>query len=361
MYAELHTNQAVPDLPGNSEWWRVVNPYQTDPNRLPDSLFEEGSLHHLVVGNEARVLDYRRTPLRVRELKESSGLAVMEILDFEDVGNTWDVPFEDISSFQFAIESKRADIKDLARYEASVAWLNRQTSITCDQDARRATLSELAEAEREAALWLGAQSASPCTVPRLEFSRRTGFAGLFNTLDLYMEHHGLADLEATFASHYVSKLHYSEFVKAHRIAIAEMGLVPYTGSILRDDAVLEGAFNRSQRRKHVIRRLGFVRALYSGLDIFPLLLYRGLHSPGFPQPTRNETFVSATTNLEIAEALSCFREPSNPNKEGYRVGVLMSQRIALERVFMTFVETPQMNHPYRESEVVLLYDEAEAF
>ena len=338
-----------------------MNPYQTDPNRLPDSLFEEGSLQHLVVGNEARALDYRRTPLRVRELRESSGLAAMEILDFEDAGNTWDVPFEDISSFQFPLGSKLAGPNDLARYEASVRQLNKPGSIGCDPEARRTTLSELERAEREAALWLSAQPASPSTLPKPEFSRPTGLASLFDTLNLYMEHHGLADLEATFASHYVGKFHYSEFVKSHRIAIAEMGLVPYTGKILRDGAVLEGAFNRSGRRQHVIRRLGFVRALYAGLDTFPLLLYRGLHSPGFPQPTRNETFVSATTNLEIAETLSCFREPSNPDKEGYRVGVLMSQRIALERVFMTYMETLQMNHPYRESEVVLLHDEAEAF
>ena len=28
---------------------------------------------------------------------------------------------------------------------------------------------------------------------------------------------------------------------------------------------------------------------------------------------------------------------------------------------MTYMETPQMNHPYRESEVVLLFDATEAF
>ena len=39
----------------------------------------------------------------------------------------------------------------------------------------------------------------------------------------------------------------------------------------------------------------------------------------------------------------------------------MSQRVPLERVFMTYMETPQMNHPYRESEVVLLFDATEAF
>ena len=117
---------------------------------------------------------------------------------------------------------------------------------------------------------------------------------------------------------------------AHRIVIAEMGLVPYIGKVLRYGGLLEGDFNALRRRQHVIRRLGFVRALYSGFGIFPLLLYRGLHSPGFPQPTRNETFVSATTDLRIAEALSCFREPSNRNKERYKIGVIMSQCVALE-------------------------------
>lgn len=338
-----------------------MNPYRTDLNRLPDSLFEEGSLQHLVVGNEARTLDYRRTPLRVQELREASGLAVMEILDFEDVGNTWEVPFEDVSTFQFALESKRAGLKDLARYEASVARLNKQTTINCDQDARSTTLSDLTKAQRKADLWISAQSASQAALPPPNFSRRAGLESYFDILNLYMEHHGLTDLEAMFASRYVSNFHYSEFVKAHRIVIAEMGLVPYKGRILRDGTVLEGAFNRRRRRQHVIRRLGFVRALYARFKIFPLLIYRGLHSPGFPQPSRNDTFVSATTDLEIAEALSCFREPSNPSKEGYRVGVLMSQRVALKRVFMTYMETPQMNHPYREAEVVLLYDKAEAF
>lgn len=142
---------------------------------------------------------------------------------------------------------------------------------------------------------------------------------------------------------------------------AEMGLVPYGGKVLHDKGVLHGEFDRPNRRQHVIRRLAFVRALYRSLGVSSLLLYPGIHSRGLVEPPRNETFVSATTDLRIAEAPACFREPSNPNKEGYKVGVLMSQQVPLERVFMTYMETPQMNHPYRESEVVLLHDAAEAF
>lgn len=79
------------------------------------------------------------------------------------------------------------------------------------------------------------------------------------------------------------------------------------------------------------------------------------------EPSRNKTFVSTTTNVQIAEDVACFREPSNPNKDGYRVGVLMSQNVLLNRVFMTYMETSQMNHPYRESEVILPHDPGQAF
>ena len=71
----------------------MESPFQYNPNMLPDSHFEQGTLHHLVVENEGRALDYRRTPVRVKEIRESSGLIILEILDFEDNGNTWEIPF----------------------------------------------------------------------------------------------------------------------------------------------------------------------------------------------------------------------------------------------------------------------------
>jgi hypothetical protein len=141
----------------------------------------------------------------------------------------------------------------------------------------------------------------------------------------------------------------------------EMCLVPYEGKTLRDAEVLHGDFDRARRREHFIRRIAFVRALYTSLGVLSLLLYRGIHTRGFPEPPRNETFVSTTKDLRIAEALACFHEPSNPNKVGYKAGVLMLQLVPVERLFMTYMETPQMNHPYQESEVVLLFDGDTAF
>ncbi len=338
-----------------------MNPYQYNPDRLSDSHFEKGSLERLVIGNECRLLDYRRTPLRVRELREAAGLVILEILDLEDKGNTWDIPIEDIAGFQFALDSRRADPEAVARYAAIADRLDRPAAVTCDEGAWYATVADLAEAEQAAVEWIRLRSTALHAGVRPDFSRPMGIEGLYADIEAYMSHHGLAHIEAIFAAHYVGKFHYSEFVKAHRITIAEMGLVPYEGKVLRDESALQGEFARARRREHVIRRMAFVRAIYRGLGISSLLLYGEVHSRGLVEPSRNKTFVSTTTNVQIAEDVACFREPSNPNKDGYRVGVLMSQNVLLNRVFMTYMETSQMNHPYRESEVVLLHDPGQAF
>ena len=291
-----------------------MNPYQYNPDQLPDSHFEQGSLEHLEIGNQGRALDYRRTPFVVRELREGLGLAILEILDFEDRGNTWEVPFEDIASFQFALNSRRADSLAVARYAAIGDRLNVRIAISTDEGARGATIEELAEVEREAAEWVRLRSTALQTGVRPDFSRKEGHGHLYADLGAYMGDHDLADVEATFASHYVCKFHYSEFVKAHHIVIAEMGLVPYEGKVVRAEQALEGQFDRARRREHVIRRLGFVRAIYGSLGILSVLLYRGIHCHGTPEPPRNETFVSATTDLAIAEALRSCQSPRSAGR-----------------------------------------------
>jgi hypothetical protein len=56
--------------------------FQSDPNRSPDSDFELGELHHLSVGNEGRLLDIRRSPVRIEKLSDETGLATVQILAF---------------------------------------------------------------------------------------------------------------------------------------------------------------------------------------------------------------------------------------------------------------------------------------
>ena len=226
---------------------------------------------------------------------------ILEILDFEDKGNTWEIPFEDVRRFQFASGAARAGLRERSRLETVVHTLNRPLEIACDRDARSDTLSAVEDAEREAGQWVQRRSVARRS-GRIDFSTNAGVDALFMETASYMEHYNVAANEARFAAHYARKFHYSENVKAHRIVMAETGLVPYMGTILREARELEGRFSRSRRK-----------------------------------------------------------EPTNVNKPGLRIGVLMSQSVALERLFMTYMETAQLNSPYRESEVVLLYSSEDVF
>ena len=337
------------------------SPYQYNPDKLPDSEFERGSFEHIVVGNEGRALDYRRTPVRIREVRESSGLIILELLDFEDKGNTWEVPLEAVNSFQFAVGATRADAKSRDRYQTIADRLRKPLAVACDPNARSATIADLAEAEQDALRWLRLRATGLKARVRVDFSSPDGLDELYRDTVSYLRHYDLAENESRFAADYACKFHHSENVKAQRLVIAEMGLVPYEGTILREDRELEGRFSRPRRREYVLRRLGFVRALYKELRVETVLVYRGIHCVDLPTRPSNRTFVSSTTNLAVAESLACFREPVNENKPGYKVGVLMSQRVPLERVFMTYMETAEMNSPYKESEVLLLYSADEGF
>lgn len=77
--------------------------FQSDPDRVPDTEFEPGELHHLCVGNEGRLLDFRRTPVRIEKLSHETGLATLQILAFEDRGALWDLPFEEVAMYQFNV------------------------------------------------------------------------------------------------------------------------------------------------------------------------------------------------------------------------------------------------------------------
>lgn len=139
----------------------------------------------------------------------------------------------------------------------------------------------------------------------------------------------------------------------------------YNPDRLPDSHFEKGSFDHlelmERRREHVIRRLAFVRAFYAEAGVASVVLYLGIHGAGLPTRPRNRTFVSATTNPAIAESLACLRELSNDNNPGRKVGVIMSQDIPMDRMFMTYMETRRMNDPYVESEAVLLHDPDEAF
>lgn len=64
-----------------------------------DDSFDTGTLAHLVVGNEGRVLDGRRTPGYIEHYDAESAMFIWRITAFEDAGKCWEIPAEEIGSY----------------------------------------------------------------------------------------------------------------------------------------------------------------------------------------------------------------------------------------------------------------------
>src|SRR5215470_12420115 len=84
---------------------------------------------------------FRRTPVRTKQLSHESGLATVQILDFEDRGALWDLPYEEVGRYQFKQRRSKASAKVLSRIEVGILRLNREVEIPCDPSRREQTLS----------------------------------------------------------------------------------------------------------------------------------------------------------------------------------------------------------------------------
>src|SRR5687768_9803898 len=238
--------------------------FQFDPNRAPDTDFEPGELHHFCVGNEGRLLDFRRTPVQVMRMCDATGLATIEILGFEDKGALWDLPYEEVGKCQFKKGSARAPAEALARIEREAARLNRQIEIPCDSSQRDETLAAISRERERAGAWLALHSRFFQSGQALPQGEADGSPLLYADAKHYMAHRACGDLEALFARHFVSHV-FNEAVKAHRIAVAQLGLAPYVGKILRDPAQTAGALSIHRRTRTSSPAWASFRRCSSGL------------------------------------------------------------------------------------------------
>jgi hypothetical protein len=324
--------------------------FQFDPNRAPDTDFESGELHHLCVGNEGRLLDFRRTPVRVVGLCDETGLATIEIIAFEDRGALWDLPYEEVHKYQFKKGSPKASAEAVGRIERQAARLNRQVEILCESSQRDETLAAISRERERAGAWLALHSRFFQSGQLLPQGEPEGSPLLYADTKDYMAQRGFGDLEALFTRQYVSTLN-NETVKAHRIAVAQLGLAPYVGKILRDPAQTVGERSIERRTGHIIARMGFVQAVFEPAGQRHVILYRMESSEGPLRRRRvGETaLVSASFRMDIVQEMSGWADSK-------RAVAIYRQAVPVERVLMTYLETEAMNHPYREAEAVLLAD-----
>jgi hypothetical protein len=207
--------------------------HESDPEQAPDSDFEPSDLGHLVPGNAGRMLDTRRTPVRVGSVDPDLGSFDVEVLAFEDRGARWLFEAERVSHFQFPPDARRAGTATVAALAVAVERFGRPLDIPIDPRARARTRARVRDEERRAAAVLG-------EAPRLDLGGRLGDASLQGAPHGYLAARGLTDLEAGFAERYVSSPSSGELVKGHEIVIARLGLVAYHGKVVRDPHLFAG-------------------------------------------------------------------------------------------------------------------------
>ena len=73
---------------------------------------------------------------------------------------------------------------------------------------------------------------------------------------------------------------------------------------MHDPAIFVGAWSNKRRVDHVLLRLAFLRGFAAEMGLETFSLYRGVSTEGEIEPTRNETFVSASFSRAVAERLA---------------------------------------------------------
>ncbi len=213
-----------------------------------------------------------------------------------------------------------------------------------DLNDRRETEGWIGELTARADTWLGVHSrflASQRPLP--DPATRRGDELLMADLESFMRDRGLWEMDQAFTRQFVCHPYAGEIVKGHRIVIAELGLAAYAGTIVRDPATFEGAWSRKHRATHVCTRLAFLRALFVQLGQERVLLWRGISADGPPDAGRRYTLVSMT--FDEAVARSHLAGDSERRRR-----LLISARVPVSRLLMTYLETRAMNENYLEAE-----------
>jgi hypothetical protein len=320
--------------------------YASDPNQAPDSDFVPGELRHLVTGSPGRLRDARRTPITVTGVRPGVGAFEVEVGAFEDAGARWELSLEEISRFQFARGGPVASPETVVELDNALRRFDRALVIDPDPAARQETLRRIDRVRVDVRIELPAPLDLAARV-----RARAGDPELFALLDEFIADRDVADLERRFTSAFVSNPRSGEFVKGHAIVLAELGLCPYRGKIVRDPGVFEGAGRKERRAEHLVARLAFTYELWSAIGEQTVTLYRGAAVEGqLPEPSLS-SFVSATFSHDVAAA----HFEGGPTT---RTAVLWRQRVPVARLLMTFLETRAMNGRFREAEALLVGDPA---
>jgi len=328
--------------------------HEYDENMLPDYEYYSGDLKYLVKGNKCRYLDGRRTPGIIEDYFEDIAMFRWRISKFEDKGKYWDLPAEKVSKFQFSKDSLVLDNTEANNIKEKIEKFNILKVININQKQQEETESEIRKHEKNIINSLRNNSVFFDIPKKIDLQSEVGNSLIQKELTTYMKSQGLFELEKKTAEIIVTNAYSGEWVKGLGIVLAEIGLVPFKDKIPRTKDIFEGIGTKLLRRKYLIHRIAFIRAFFHLYGIDGVTLYRGMSTEGdWIQKTK--TFSSWSTRLAVAQSFAVL------DVDKYKQAYLIKRTINVNKIFMSFIETKEMNNQYKESEVLLLFDEREGF
>jgi hypothetical protein len=323
----------------------------------PDSSYVNGETKFLVVGNECRLLDQRRTPGKIKTIDLESASFIWEITDFEDKGKFWEVELGRINTYQFKIGSKEASLSEIETYNHRESVLNKNAKICVLASSEIQIKKILNERMSEALIWIGKNSEYFRSKCEIDFQNTTGPRLLRDDFNNFMKDHGLSEIDKKTTEVQVLNPYSGEWIKALQITMAEMGLKSYDGKSIRSEKVYEGIGSKENLKKYIEHRLGFLRAMFNKMNLQEVELYRGMSTDSKWTPSATNQFrywTSWTFNYKVAQDFSVLL-PKSKQKNSY----LIKREIPVEQLFMTFLETDAMNSQYLEAEALVLHQESD--
>ncbi|MBN1859667.1 hypothetical protein JW848_10775 [Candidatus Bipolaricaulota bacterium] len=329
--------------------------HQSDPNRKPDSEFTPGELSLLAEGNRCRLLDGRRTPGVIERVDGRRGLFRWRIGAFEDEGKSWDVPIENVTRYQFEMGSARVTPDKAGELRQLVERFSELLVVEADSAVRAATEIKLRALEEQAHEWLERKSSFFAQHKKLHLRLRQGPVELAEDLRRFLAEKGFLYLEEVTTETLVTNPNSGEWIKGMLIVLAEMGIVGYSGKIVRTPDLFEGIGAKSRRSEYLLHRLAFVRAAFRLAGHNEVVVYRGMSSE---LDWRNvaRSILSCTFSLRVARAFANFDIDDRA-----RTSYLMKLTVPVERLWMTYCETSALNGRYLEAEALLLNEGLEPF
>ena len=315
----------------------------------PDSNFDTGTLAHLVVGNTGRALDGRRTSGYIEQYDAESAMFVWRITAFEDSGKFWEVPAEQISSYQFRKDSALLPSSEVHQISERCNLLNQTLAIPKSQKANSETEEALVLWEDSARSWILQHSSFYKSDLPFDFQKREGNALLFTDLENYLNTLGLYQLEIETAEQYLINPYSGEWIKGMKIVMAEIGLIAFRGTQPRKKDTFLGIGAKENRKNYILARIAFLRSIFKLKGHTEVPLFRGMSSElaFFETP---ETLLSSTFSINTAMAFS------EMQTEKVRSAYLVKFTCPVDNLFMTFFETKQFSQQYKEQEAVIFYD-----